>query len=94
MPPSPRFSPADGCQTGLQRHNGNLHPKTFDDLTNADFRRLAALGLTVHGNPTFGDQSFPAPAALRYANELEQVAEFDVFALKREFDGLHRDFQK
>jgi hypothetical protein len=81
-------------EAGLQAHDGNPHPKTFDDLTGADFRRFAALGLTVHSNPSLSDQGLPAPSAFRHAGKLEQVTEFDIFAFKRDFNGLHRDFQK
>lgn len=75
-------------RSGL-RHYDNIHPVTGHTLPGADFRRLAALRLTINRHFTRRDHVLALPAAVGDAGELEQVTQPDVFVLQLKFAGFH-----
>lgn len=73
----------------MLRCNVYFGAATFHDLAGTDFCGFAIFLPTVDGNRTFGYQRLASSAAIRHADELEQIAEFNIFAGKLEFEGLH-----
>jgi hypothetical protein len=69
--------------------NPNPHVATLHHLTGANLRRLAVFRNAIDAHLPARDQDFAVAAAVRHANQLEQIAKLDELTTQREIGIRH-----